>query len=79
MVHLYNIFRKLGYWEDKQGHFIGFYSSSELLEAIDVKKPSDDEAATTASAKEKSLSGSLMIKVCVPDIWRQRQYKNVLA
>ena len=61
------------YWKDKEGHSIGFYSSSELLEAIDVMKPSDYEVTTTAPAnladalsKLKFHPDSLQIFVCVP-------------
>ena len=52
------------YWKDKDNQYIGFYTSSELLEAIDVMKPSklDD-----ALSKLKYHPDSLKIFVCVPD------------
>ena len=61
------------YWKDKEGHYIGFYSSSELLDAIDHMIPA--EAATVIPTYPGEIFGILkyqseylMILVCIPDM-----------
>ena len=65
------------YWKDVDYEYVAFYSSKELLEAIDVMKPSQTVVtATTIISKyvwnyrgddRFMLLDSLKIYVCVPD------------
>ena len=52
------------FWKDPEGHYVSFYNTTDLLEAIDVMIPSTEPTTDNTPRRAEARANSLSVLVC---------------